>query len=119
VLETTSLGPKRSLVLARLRDEVLLLGSSEAGITLLRAQPAAQVEPDAEPDADPVAIPAPIEAAPAGDRGPAPLEGLLARIRRARPDRRPQAKFEALLWESAEDQELRRKLARGQAGSVR
>ena len=110
VLETTSLGPKRSLVLARLRDEVLLLGASEAGITLLRAQPAADLELDAAP--------APAPAARAAQRPAAPLSDLVARLRRARPDR-GSARFEALLVESAEDQELRRKLARGQVGSVR
>lgn len=36
ILETTSLGPKRSLVYARIGDETMLLGSSEAGITLLK-----------------------------------------------------------------------------------
>src|SRR5450432_2969500 len=36
ILETTSLGPKRSLICARIGDETVLLGSSEAGITLLR-----------------------------------------------------------------------------------
>ena len=113
VLETTSLGPKRSLVLARLRDEVLLLGASEAGITLLRAQPAAEAgleaapEPDEDGDGD------------AADRPAPALQGLVARLRLARPGSRPGAGFEALLAESAEDQELRRKLARGQAGSVR
>jgi len=111
VLETTSLGPKRSLVLARLRDEVLLLGASEAGITLLRAQPAAELELDAAP---PLA-PSPSTA----DRRAAPLADLMARLRRARPDRPSAAHFESLLVESAEDQELRRKLARGLSGSVR
>jgi flagellar protein FliO/FliZ len=112
VLETTSLGPKRSLVLARLRDEVLLLGASEAGIVLLRTQPAADLELDAAPD------PAPAPAPRAADRAPAALSDLVARLRRGRPDR-ASARFESLLVESAEDQELRRKLARGQAGSVR
>jgi len=111
VLETTSLGPKRSLVLARLRDEVLLLGASEAGITLLKAQPASDLEGDAAPD--------PTPAARAADRPVAPLADLMARLRRVRPDRPAAARFESLLVESAEDQELRRKLARGQAGSVR
>jgi|GEM_PF-3282105 len=36
ILETTSLGPKRSLICARIGDETVILGSSEAGITLLR-----------------------------------------------------------------------------------
>ena len=36
ILETASLGPKRSLVIARVGEETLVLGSSEAGITLLQ-----------------------------------------------------------------------------------
>jgi flagellar protein FliO/FliZ len=116
VLETTSLGPKRSLVLARLRNEVLLLGASEAGITLLRAQPASELElAEAEPEpADP-----PARGRRPADRPAAPLSGLVARLRNGRPDLGAGTSFETLLAESAEDQELRRKLARGQAGSVR
>ena len=37
ILETASLGPKRSLVVARIGDETLFLGTSEAGITLLKS----------------------------------------------------------------------------------
>jgi len=36
ILETASLGPKRSLVVARIGEETLVLGTSEAGITLLK-----------------------------------------------------------------------------------
>jgi flagellar biogenesis protein FliO len=113
VLETTALGPRRSLILARLGGELLLLGSSEAGISLLRAQPAGAEAPDAE-------LPRPAAAAAprsAHDREPpAALAGLVAKLRRVRP---AAPAFDTLLAESAEDQELRRKLARGQSGSVR
>jgi hypothetical protein len=44
IVETASLGPKRSLVVARVGDELLLLGSSEGGIALLTARPAQPVE---------------------------------------------------------------------------
>src|SRR3569623_1917134 len=37
ILETASLGQKRSLVIARVGDETLVLGASEAGITLLQS----------------------------------------------------------------------------------
>lgn len=37
ILETVSLGQKRSLVIARVGDETLVLGASEAGITLLQS----------------------------------------------------------------------------------
>lgn len=36
IVETASLGPKRALVVARVGDETLILGSSEAGISLLK-----------------------------------------------------------------------------------
>ncbi|HET6439963.1 MAG TPA: flagellar biosynthetic protein FliO [Anaeromyxobacter sp.] len=109
VLETTSLGPKRALVLARLEDELLLLGTSEAGIHLLRTRPAE--EPEEE---EPAGRRPPLAAEP-----PTALRGLVARLRGTRPRAVESPAFEALLAESAEDQELRRKLAHGQAGSVR
>lgn len=119
VLETTSLGPKRALVLARLGDELLLLGSSEAGIALLRTQPAAGL-------GEPAQAPAPAPAAPVALPPPvADLAARLASLRRKAPAPAPAPApaagpaFDALLAETAEDQELRRKLARGQAGSVR
>lgn len=113
ILETTALGPKRSLVLARLGDEMLLLGSSEAGIALLRSQPY---------EADPLAArPAGREVKTEENRAEGGLVDLATRLMAGRRrDARPNSPaFEALLAESAEDQELRRKLARGQAGSVR
>jgi len=39
IKETASLGPKRSLVVAEVDGERLILASSEAGITLLRSEP--------------------------------------------------------------------------------
>ncbi|ACL65927.1 flagellar biosynthesis protein FliO [Anaeromyxobacter dehalogenans 2CP-1] len=111
VLETTSLGPRRALVLARVGDEVLLLGSSEAGLALLRALPAAATAAAAAPLPPPSAAPPPLPA----------RTDLLARLRGlgCSGEPAPAPGFEALLAESAEDQELRRKLARGQSGSVR
>ena len=118
ILESAALGPKRSLVLARLGDEVLLLGSTDSGITLLRAQPAGT-------PAELVSFRAADEAArqPAPARPGAALVDIATRLvphrrRRGEPDPRNPA-FEALLAESAEDQELRLKLSRGLAGSVR
>jgi flagellar biogenesis protein FliO len=103
VVETASLGPRRSLVVARMNGELLLLGASEAGISLLSSGPAPL---------------APLRAAapepPVAGRG----FGLLARLR-LRPQRAPAPTFDALLAESAEDQELRRKLALGQTRTVR
>jgi flagellar protein FliO/FliZ len=120
VLETTSLGPKRSLVVARLGDEILVLGVSEAGLQLLAARPASgearsepvtrlRPVPSAEPEPEDQPRPA----------GPGVVASLLGRLRpRAKAPRESPA-FDALLSESAEDQELRRKLARGLSGSVR
>lgn len=45
VLESTSLGPKRSVVLVKVGEEVLVLGSSEAGISLLATRPADALAP--------------------------------------------------------------------------
>jgi flagellar protein FliO/FliZ len=116
VLETTSLGPKRSLVLARFEDELLLLGASEAGIQLLRHRPGTEARAPAAalaeaPDFDPPPLPA--------REPPGVLAGLVTKLRRVRPETAQAPRFDALLAESAEDQELRRKLARGQGGSVR
>jgi flagellar biogenesis protein FliO len=82
VLETTSLGPKRSLVVAQLGAEAVLLGISEAGIVLIKSG-LQRAEPNEPPQLPPVP-----------------------------------AKFEDLLAESAEDQELRRKLGAGQQARV-
>ena len=95
VLESAAIGPKRSIVVARVGDELLVLGSSEAGIQLLstRAAPAESV-------------PAPVlEESQAG---------LLARMGLSR-----KPEFEELLAESEADRELRRKLAAGRAARVR
>ncbi len=93
VLETTSLGPRRSLVVAQLGGETVLLATSEAGITLLKA--GLTPEPVAEPTPSPSPVP----------------PGLFQRTTH-------EAAFEDLLAESAEDQELRRKLAAGQPARV-
>ncbi|HYG67466.1 MAG TPA: flagellar biosynthetic protein FliO, partial [Anaeromyxobacteraceae bacterium] len=110
VLETTALGPRRSLVVARLGGELLVLGASEAGITLLatRPAPAADVETAAAPGPERRGLGALFGAGRSRAAAPAPV----------RAPAHGEA-FDHLLAESAEDLELRRKLARGQAGSVR
>lgn len=148
ILETASLGPKRSLIVARVGDETLILGSSEAGITLLRggsphtdvSAAIGRVVAASDPASDDtMEISQPIEEAladiPEPD-APAPrmthrggfraIEGGLAGLfsRRSndvggdagmgQPDR-----FEDLLEDSVEDQELRRKLAAGMSARVR
>jgi flagellar protein FliO/FliZ len=117
IVESASLGPKRSLVVARLGDELFVLGSSEGGISLLATRPTPAALAAVE---DPSPLPSPRargegdpKGAPARGRG----EGLLARLH-FRAQEAPAPAFEALLGESLEDAELRRKLAAGQRGSV-
>lgn len=201
ILETASLGPKRALVVARVGDATMILGSSEAGITLLQSVSDADASKQAGGG---IAVPelsfAPIVTAPAAvvpaagttpppriiveeaqSRGPVavvpiagtnntwsldanglpavddeitgpPLDarveaqdGLLSRLfkrgtpandysgtfagfpnppaqgsaRQAELRPRDQPRFEDILEDSFEDQELRRKLALGLPGRVR
>jgi flagellar protein FliO/FliZ len=134
IVETASLGPRRSLVVARVGDELLLLGSSEGGIALLTTRPASlAARPVAQDAAAPRAARAvdgamsglrdallarAAPAAPPDPTAPRLRERILARLkpRAAAP---ATAAFESLLAESVEDVELRRKLAAGQIGSVR
>jgi hypothetical protein len=158
ILETASLGPKRALIVAHVGDATLILGSSEAGITLLQSLPDSAVKSDR--DGAPVeaaidlgaaaaaveaAATSSVPAAPAGpsmkihveDRAGAPFftpelpspdelrpvgqAGLLSRLfKRGTPANDASApRFEDLLEDSFEDQELRRKLALGLPGRVR
>lgn len=102
ILESTNLGAHRALLLVQLGSETLLLASSEAGITLLSAEPfpttgvlrAPAVGLPLEPPIPPLSRPR-----------------LVEEEARSQPTA-PQA-FSSLLEEGAEDQELRRKLAAG------
>jgi flagellar protein FliO/FliZ len=143
ILETASLGPKRSLVMARIGDQTMILGSSEAGITLLQmsggvttttttgggAAPDAPApvaikdemdQPIAEALAD---IPEPGEAPPVGlaRAGFRSIEGGLASFFGRAPSvpAREEPNFDDMLEDSVEDQELRRKLAAGLSARVR
>ena len=89
VLDTAHLGPKRSIVVARVGKERLILGTSEAGLALLAARP------------DEPSEPTPPHAQPRPATGHAPIARLAPRD------------FEAALHEATEDDELRRKLAEG------
>ena len=51
IVETISLGPKRSIVVARVGGETLVLASSEAGITLLKSSTTPAQAPGGEIDA--------------------------------------------------------------------
>jgi flagellar protein FliO/FliZ len=118
ILETQSLGGRRALILAQLGNEALLLSSSEAGVTLLAARPAPQPRPAAAAQASSKAA-----AEARRSFGRALLERLI-------PSREPSfgpapaanapatSSFGALLEETADDQELRRKLTQGRRGRV-
>ncbi len=123
VLETASLGPKRDLVIAEVLGERLVLGVSEAGITVLVTKPMTSAEALAESGA-PVGT-----SDGAGPLGYGEVAGgpeVPPRLRPANPPamgfferlrgRSGNPNFEAALNESIEDQELRAKLAAGFRG---
>jgi flagellar biogenesis protein FliO len=133
IIETASIGPRRSLVVACIGGRTMVLGVSEAGVSLLDAQ------------AGPIGLPATLEKtqsatleeAALGLRGLAqggseargdPTEdakhegSLLSRLFHqvvppSSADRREQ-EFNELLSESLEDQDLRRRLSMGEVGRV-
>jgi hypothetical protein len=148
IVETHGLGGRRSLIVARIAGETVLLGSSEAGLSLLLARPGETVTQAQSEAHRPIAAASP----------PAPVAGALGstwlgKLRLARShEQGPEIKepsFEELLAldaaarsksrsapatplvepallrqpldplaESAEDQELRRKLAQGRSGRI-
>jgi len=98
IIEATSLGEKRSLVIADVLGERLVLGVSEAGVTVLMSKPAPEAEPAPYVLSGPVTQPM----------------GFLQRLK----GRSPAPAFDATLQESIEDQELRAKLAAGMRSVV-
>ncbi|HEY5283334.1 MAG TPA: flagellar biosynthetic protein FliO, partial [Polyangia bacterium] len=138
IVETASIGPRRSLVVACIGGRTMVLGVSEAGVSLLDGQATL---------ADPLPLPEKVAPAPLEDAALSLRNLVLGR--REAPDapaddgkreasllgrlfHRVQPSFEAaghesvgrsrefdeLLAESMEDQELRRKLSLGEAGRV-
>ena len=133
ILETTPLGPKRALIVAKIGGETLLLGSSEAGITLIQVRPNAVSEDDEESresfddiDISPKwkdVLPAEFspKAANDDDGGQAKMLSRLFRKRRQDiPTAWPFANVldASMLEESLEDRELRDKLAMGMEARV-
>ncbi len=121
ILETASLGPKRALIVARVNGETLVLGSSEAGITLLRSRvPESPIGVDVDmsgPDEPPLDVRGRFRDASdeAGQDSPGQVR-FLARLfgRKDKPEGEVEPwNFEGLLEDSIEDQELRRKLSSG------
>jgi flagellar biogenesis protein FliO len=123
IIETQSLGGRRALILAQLGNEALLLASSEAGVTLLAARPAPQQKP--------APVPQPASRERAQQQAPERPSFGRALLDRLIPPREPQLapagqgaanqgphSFGALLEETADDQELRRKLVAGRRSRV-
>jgi flagellar biogenesis protein FliO len=139
ILETASLGPKRSLIVAEINGERLILGASEAGITLLNQMRPGGYDATAFPMSERTLASAPVaaiaraaEAAALARPAPAPAAavsegegGLLAKLFRRRQDDRDDVDisddgpstmahdFADLLNDSIEDEELRRRLQSG------
>jgi flagellar biogenesis protein FliO len=125
ILETAAIGPKRSLLVARINGRTMVLGASEAGIALLEsieskeAAPVAQVmgepPPVREKLEEPLALPVETPSEPEGEMG------VLQRLFRRRPklvSAQDEAAFRELLADSYEDQELRDRLSQGLVAKV-
>jgi flagellar protein FliO/FliZ len=130
IVETASIGPRRSLVVACVGGRTMVLGVSEAGVSLLdtTAMPLALGGTAATRPSDSVEEAtlglrglAFADSAGAEDRASEPKhEGsLLGRLFHRKPreaEGLAKEDFEQLFAESLEDEELRRKLAMGQSG---
>jgi len=119
IVESVSMGPKRSLVIAKVGDEELVLGCSEAGISLLstrnEARPAAPAAREAS--VDPWLESFSGKAAAPRAEAPDAVSALARLFGKAGRSRRPS--FDDLLADSAQDQELRRRLSEGAKGMTR
>ncbi len=121
ILEVAHLGPKRSLIVARIGGQTLLLGSSESSIALLASLPETENiknESVLIPSRGEPVISNSFQPTVSDDYGQA---GLLSRLLKSafptkEANRKPQ--FDSFLMESAEDQELRRKLDAGLCGRI-
>jgi flagellar biogenesis protein FliO len=114
IVETTMLGPKRSLVVADVMGERWVLGMSEAGMTVLSSRPAPAPEPQTivMPSVErlPRASPRDVSRAHRTSN-----QGFLSRLFARKTS---QLDFEQELQESMEDIELRAKLAAGMRGTI-
>jgi flagellar biogenesis protein FliO len=126
ILETAAIGPKRTLLVARVNGQIMVLGASEAGIALLAPLNAAIESPVAAVMGNPPALrgqPEDFPPAAVAEVAPEPdgEVGVLSRLFHIRPkasSARDADAFRELLDESYEDQELRDKLAQGLSGKV-
>jgi hypothetical protein len=135
ILETAAIGPKRTLLVARVNGQTMVLGASEAGIALLGSldgkieTPVAAVmghlpklreqygEPEVAAAAEPAVAP---ESAPDDDESDGEFGVLRRLFRRKRKlnGERDDAAFRELLEDSFGDQELRDRLAHGLTAKV-
>jgi len=132
IVETASIGPRRSLVVACIGGRTMVLGVSEAGVSLLDAQGSSAVMPEVATKTQSSSL----EEAVAGLRHLAPaainnndevvetknesslLSRLFQKTKRSSRSDFDGTQFDGLLAESLEDEDLRRKLALGEAGRV-
>ena len=103
IIEAATLGPRRSLVIADVLGDRLVLGVSEAGVAVLSTRPV---------PADQAAVET--SAAYGTQRLVVPQMGFFQRLL----GKSPAMPFEEVLGESIEDQELRAKLAAGVRGVI-
>jgi flagellar biogenesis protein FliO len=132
IVETASIGARRSLVIASVGGRTMVLGVSEAGVSLLDSQmPRTPLDSVLDPKPN-----GPVEDAALGLRNLAFAAGfaqdskpeepknegsLLGRLfhrRRAPEEGLEPEDFDQLFSESLEDEDLRRKLSMGQSGRV-
>lgn len=130
ILETASIGPRRSLVVASVGGRTMVLGVSEAGVSLLDSPVSLPTEAGMARTTDPREEAAQglrslsLDAGSPGQERPAESkhEGtLLSRLFHRKPREAEglgREDFEQLFAESMEDEELRRKLALGQSGRI-
>lgn len=130
IVETASIGPRRSLVVASVGGRTMVLGVSEAGVSLLDSPaslPAAVGVPKATEAIAEAALglrslalapPEPATASPAEEKHESSLLSRLFRRKPRESEGLGREDFEQLFAESMEDEELRRKLALGQSGRI-
>lgn len=129
IVETASIGPRRSLVVASVGGRTMVLGVSEAGVSLLDSPaslPATVGLPKAEETEDAarglrnfaLAAVEPAAETPAEDKHESSLLSRLFHRKPREAEGLGREDFEQLFAESMEDEELRRKLALGQSGRI-
>jgi flagellar biogenesis protein FliO len=125
ILETAAIGPKRTLLVAKVNGRTLVLGASEAGIALLETiegkDPAPVSQVMGEPPPVREKIEEPMEEPPEPISETEGEGGMLRRLFRRRPklvNAQDEAAFRELLADSYEDQELRERLSQGLVAKV-